>query len=201
MAVVTISRQFGAGGLTLGEMISKKLGYALFDNEILQMVAEKANVSTDWVTSMEKDAGKPFQKIVASLLSKSLVDRVISNERGYIDEEIYVDALRTIITKIADEGNAVIIGRGSQYVLKDRKDAVHILLIAGRDHRVAFIEKKYHLSNKQASNTVEAEERRRANLYRKFGIEDYDRPQLYHLVLNMGKMDLETALDMVCQLV
>jgi cytidylate kinase len=201
MAVVTISRQFGAGGLTLGRMISKKLGYALFDNEILQLVAEKANVSTEWVESMEKNAGKPFQKIVAGLVSKSLVDRVIAKEYGYIDEEIYVDALRTIITKIADEGNAVIVGRGGQYVLKDRKDVVHTLLIGEKDRRVEFIEKKYKLSYKQASNLVDSEEKRRGNLYRKFGREDYDQPQLYHMVLNMGRIDLETARDLICQLI
>jgi cytidylate kinase len=201
MAVVTISRQFGAGGLTLGKMISKKLGYTLFDNEILQLVAEKANVSKDWVESMEKDVGKPFQKIIAGLVSKSLVDRVISTEHGYIDEEIYVDILHTIITKIADEGNAVIIGRAGQYILKDRKDIVSILLIADKDHRVEFIEKKYNLTYKQASHLVASEEKRRVNLYRKFGREDYDQPQLYHLVLNMGRVDLETARDLVCQLV
>jgi cytidylate kinase len=201
MAVVTISRQFGAGGLTLGRMISKKMGYTLFDNEILQLVAEKANVSTQWVESMEKNVGKPFQKIVTNLVSKSLVDRVIAKEYGYIDEEIYVDSLRTIITKIADEDNAVIVGRGGQYILKDRKDAVHALLIGERDRRVEFIEKKYKLSYKQASNLVDSEEKRRGNLYRKFGLEDYDQPQLYHMVLNMGRIDLETARDLICQLI
>lgn len=59
MSVLTISRQFGAGGLTLGSMVAKALGYNFIDNEIIQMVAEKAKVSTDWVQSMErKPAGK-----------------------------------------------------------------------------------------------------------------------------------------------
>jgi cytidylate kinase len=62
MSVITISRQFGAGGLTLGRMVSKKLEYNFFDNEIIQMVAKKARVSTHWVESMEKEAGGKFQR-------------------------------------------------------------------------------------------------------------------------------------------
>ena len=54
MSVITISRQFGAGGKTLGELISTKLGYAFFDNELIQMVAEKAKISTDVVDTFEK---------------------------------------------------------------------------------------------------------------------------------------------------
>jgi cytidylate kinase len=84
--------------------------------------------------------------------------------------------------------------------LKDRKGVVNVLLIAALDHRVEFIEKKYNLSYKQAANLVASEEKRRGNLYRKFGWEGYDQPQLYHLVLNMTQIDLDTARDMVCQL-
>ena len=57
MAVITISRQFGAGGITLGQMVAERLGYTFFDNEIIQMVADKAKVSAQWVESMEKEAG------------------------------------------------------------------------------------------------------------------------------------------------
>lgn len=201
MAIVTISRQFGAGGLTLGKMISKQLGYTLFDNEILQLVAEKAKVSTDWVGSVEKEAGGKFQKFVSGLVSKSLVDRILDGDRGYIDEEIYVDLLHEIINKIADEDNAVIIGRGSQYILKDRKDVKSVLLIADKEDRVFFIEKHYDMSLKQAAKWVADEDRRRINLYKKFGKEDYDEPRLYNMVLNTSHVGLEKARDLVCQLV
>lgn len=201
MGVITISRQFGAGGLTLSKMISKKIGYALFDTEILQMVAEKANVSTDWVKSMEKEAGGKFQKLISGLVSKSLVDKILADDRGYIDEEIYVDLLSKIIIRIADEGNAVIIGRGSQYILKGRRDVISILLVAEKESRVAFIESHYNLSRKQALQLINTEEKRRSSLYKKFGIEDYDEPRLYDMVINTSKVDLETACDLVCQLV
>lgn len=201
MAVITISRQFGAGGKTLGEMVAKKLNYSFVDNEIIQMVAKKAKVSTHWVESIEKEAGGKLLKFMTGLVSKNLVERILDEKRGYIDEEIFVDLLNKIIVQIADEGNAVILGRGGQYILRDREDTFHILLIAHMNDRTLFMEEHYDLSPVQASQSVNREDKRRGNLYRKFGKEDYDHPDLYHLVLNMSKLNLEKARDLICDLI
>ena len=201
MAVLTISRQFGAGGITLGEMVCKQLGYQFFDNEIIQRVAKQAKVSTDWVASVEKEAGGKIQRLLSSMVSMRLVDRILDTERGYIDEEIYVDILHEIIKKIADEGNAVILGRGSQYILGDHPDACHILLIADKHFRTAFIEKKYRLAPRKALQTVTNEDKRRLNLYRKFGQMDYDSSAHYHMIVNMRRIPLERATELICRLV
>ncbi|MBW1963381.1 MAG: cytidylate kinase-like family protein, partial [Deltaproteobacteria bacterium] len=129
MSVITISRQFGAGGKTIGEMVSRKLGYLFFDDQIIQMIAARARVSPGWVKSIEREAGGMLQKFILSVGRKSFAER-ISEEGGYIDEEIYIDLLNTIITKIASEGNVVILGRGGQYILRDFSDAYHVLIVA-----------------------------------------------------------------------
>ncbi|MBC8247197.1 MAG: cytidylate kinase-like family protein [Deltaproteobacteria bacterium] len=201
MSVITISRQFGAGGLTLGQLVSKQLGYTFFDNEILQMVAKKARVSTHWVESMEKEAGGKFQRFVSQLVPQRLVDRILDDQRGYLDEEIYVDLLHEIVRKIADEGDAVILGRGSQYILKDDARARHLLLVADKDYRIQFIKEKYDVTDRHAVNSVNMEDKRRTNLYRRFGKEDYDSPSHYHLILNMNRINLNRACDLICKLV
>lgn len=201
MAVVTISRQFGAGGHTLGKMIADKLGCSFVDEEIIQMVAKKARVSTNWVESVEKEAGGRLLKFITGLVPRSFIDLVLDDNSGYIDEEIYVDLLHEIISRIADEGNAVIIGRGSQYVLRDREDAFHVLLVAQKKDRVKFMQTHYDLSPKEALTVVNRQEKRRANLYKKFGKEDYDQPRLYHIVINLSKQGLEKASQLICSLV
>jgi cytidylate kinase len=201
MAVITISRHYGAGGKTLGELISKNLGYSFFDNELIQMVAEKAKKSSDVVDSFEKESRGKFQKFISGMVPKTLVDRIRYGRGESIEEEIYVDLLHEIITKIADEGNAVIIGRASQYILKEYNDVFNILVIADRDDRVAFMEKNYELSREQADKVVTLDDKRRANLYRTFGKTDYDQLDLYHLVLNMSKVDLDRAAGLICELV
>ena len=201
MAVITISRQFGAGGRTLGRLVAEKLDYAFVDEEIIQLVAKRAKVSTNWVESIEKEAGGRLLKYMTKLVPKSFIDLILDDHRGYIDEEIYVDLLNQIINRLADEGNTVIIGRGSQYILRDRDDAYHILLVAQQSDRVKFMEENYDLSPKEASLVVSRQDKRRTNLYRKFGREDYDQPHLYHLVINSSKQDLNMATDLVCKLI
>lgn len=201
MAVITISRQYGAGGQTLGQMIANELGYTFADSNIIQRVAKEANVSTKWVESVEKEAGGKLPRFVSKMITKSLVDRVLRDERGYIDEEIYLDYLVLIIAQIAEEGDVVILGRGSQYILNDHPDAYHLLLIDEFENRVKFMMKHYDLSRKRATQIVNNEDKRRINLYRKLGKTDYDHPSLYHLVLNTSRINLQTALKLVCKLV
>ena len=200
MAIITISRQFGAGGRTLGKLVAEKLGYAFVDEEIIQMLAKQAKASAGGVESVEKEAGGRLLKYITKLVSKSFVDLILNDQRSY-DEEIYVDLLYQIINRIADEGNTVIIGRGSQYVLRNRKDAYHILLVAQKEDRIRFMEKNYNLSPKEAALVVNKQDQRRMNLYKKLGKEDYDQPYLYHLVINSSKQELRKAADIICQLV
>jgi len=201
MAVITISRQFGAGGITLGKMIAEKFGYTFADTDIIKMVAEMANVSTHFVETVEKEAGGKFSKFISKTVSKPLVERILKDERGYIDEEIYLDYLVLIIAQMGDDGNVVILGRGSQYILNDHPDAYHILLIDTFENRVKFMQKHYDLSQGRATQVVKGEDKRRFNLYKKLGKTDYDNPDLYHLVLNMNRIHLDQALKLVCDLV
>jgi len=197
MAVITISRQFGAGGITLGKMIAEKFGYIFADTEIIKMVAKMANVSTNFVETVEKEAGGKFSKFISKTVSKPLVGRILKDERGYIDEEIYLDYLVLIIAQMADDGNVVILGRGSQYILNDHPDAYHILLIDTFENRVRFMQKNYDLSQSRATQVVKNEDKRRMNLYRKLGKSDYDNPDLYHLVLNMSRVSHDKALELI----
>jgi cytidylate kinase len=201
MAIITISRQTGAGGSALGKMIADELGYAFADWAIVDRVAKEANVSPHWVETMEKEAGGKFTRFIAKMVSRPLAERILKDEHAYIDEQLYLDYIVLIISQIAEEGNVVIIGRGSQYILNDHPDAYHILLINDLESRVQFTLKQYSLPQAKAFQVVQREDKRRMNLYRKLGKTDYYNSRLYHLVLNMGKINLQHALKMVCDLV
>lgn len=201
MSVVTISRQFGAGGLTLGQKIADLLGYEFINEEIIKQISKKARVSKDWVHAIEKEAGGRLHQLISSLIPRGLMDRILDDQRGYIDEEIYINLLDQIIRKIADKGNCIILGRGGQYILADHPDALHILLIADREDRISFMQTHYKLDAAKAAQVVDAEEKRRINLYRKFNKSDYDQPEHYHLTLNMSRLSLERAAEIVSNMV
>lgn len=201
MAVLTISREFGAGGRTLGKQVAKELGYTLVDEDIVQMVAERAKVSKKTVKSMEKEAGGSLVRFMNYLISQKQINRILDNSRGYIDEEIYVNTLNEIITDLAEEDHCVIVGRGGQYVLRNHPTAYHLLLVAAHEDRVKFMMQNYNMKEDQATYTIRVHGKRRRNLYRKFGKEDYDEPLLYHLVLNMSKLSMDKATETAVKLV
>ena len=200
MAVLTISRQFGAGGLTLGQDIAEKLGYSLVSNEIISMIAKKARVSQGWVQSVEKEAGSKLQRFLGSIIPRTLVDRILDDQQGYIDEEIYLDLLKQIILQIASDDNCVILGRGGQFILKNNNKVFHVLLIADKKDRIGFMETHYKLIRSQATQVVNAEDKRRTALYRKLHHSDYDEPDHYHITLNMSRLTLSAASAIICEM-
>ncbi|MEZ4548919.1 MAG: cytidylate kinase-like family protein [Desulfobacterales bacterium] len=155
MAVITISRQFGCGGKNLGKKVADALGYVFADSEIISRIAEAANVSETWVGHVEKEAGGKFLWIISQMVSKGLVDKILKNERGYIDESIYLDYLVVLIAQFAEEGDVVIMGRGSQYILQDHPDAIHVLLVNSLENRVRNVLDRHDLTHKKAAQMVQ----------------------------------------------
>ena len=201
MSVITIARQLGSGGKTMGEIIAKKLGYTFIDTEIVRMVSKHARVSPDWVKSIEQDAGGALLKFIDGLVARNFLERMLDDKRGYIDNDIYVDSLYKVMSQLAKEGNCVILGRAGQYILKDYEDVYHLLLVAEKEDRMKFMEKKYNIAHPKAKNLIVKYDKRRRNLYKCFGKYDYDKPTDYHLVLNMSRVDIDKASDIVCRLV
>jgi cytidylate kinase len=202
MAVITISRQFGAGANALGKMLAEKLGYTFAGREIIQQIADKAQVSTDFVLSVEKEAGTRLSRFMTRIISsRGIVDKILKDDSGYIDEKLYLDYLVLTIVQIADEGNAVIMGRGSQYILKNHPESFHILLIDEPENRVRRVAEREKISRETAQRRIVQEDKRRLSLYHRLGKQDYDHPALYHLVLNMDRMGLEKAYGLVDRLV
>lgn len=201
MAVITISRQFGAGGRTIGKMIAGKLNYRFLDDQILQEIARHARVSKEAVISMERTAGGTISRLISSLLSRDYMERLTGEDRGYMDEEVYVQTLFEVMRNLASEDNVVLIGRGGQYILENHENAYHILLVADMKDRIAFMQSHYTLSESRAKAAVLDGEKRRTNLYYKFDKQDYNEPIHYHLVLNMSRISLEKGTELVCALV
>lgn len=200
MAVITISRQFGAGGITLGQRLAEKLGYDFVYEEIIEKVAEKAVVSKDWVNSLVKDGGGTLSNLMAGFVPSRLIDHVFDTHRQYMDEKTYIKLLYQIVPQIAQRDNLVIVGRGGQFILKDFPDCHHVLLIADFPYRIDFMMRHYQLSEEEARKAVNKEGVRRRKLLRLFHEVDYDRPEHYDLVLNMGQIDMDLAVDLVCDL-
>ena len=203
MAIITISRQFGAGGKTFGRRLADTLGYYYADEDIIERAVVEFSVSTDGKKILETEPGDKLKRFISKLnpFGTSLMELPLSDKERYIDGYKYVELLNLIMPKIAREGNAVIIGRGGQYVLRNFEDTYHILLVAKEEDRIKFIEDNYRVSSTRTLQILKRMANRRANLYSYFGKKDYDDPTLYDLVLNMSLLNIDKAEGLICKLI
>ncbi|MBC8462718.1 MAG: cytidylate kinase-like family protein [Deltaproteobacteria bacterium] len=202
MAVITISRQFGAGAWTLGERLSKRLGYRYVHSDMIKEVAAKVDVSSDQVRVLEERGPSNLLKFLDKLVAASYVERIISDKYRFVDEKTYVNVVRSIIQELYKQGNVVIIGRGSQYVLKDFADTWHLLLVGDLQYRIRSVMDKFKLNEHEAEKAIKRRDQIRARFLRFFSEnESHDDPLLYDLVLNMRKISMEKAENLVIDLV
>ncbi|MCJ7540301.1 MAG: cytidylate kinase-like family protein [Desulfobacterales bacterium] len=203
MAVITISRQFGAEGKKIGRRIADTLGYYYADEDIIERAVVEIYVSPDGRKIFEAEPGDKLKRFISMLnpFGTSLMELPLSDKERYIDGYKYVELLNLIIPKIAKEGNAVIIGRGGQYILHDFEDTYHILLMAKEEDRIKFIQDDYRVSRARTLQILKRMTKRRANIYSYFGKKDYDDPNLYDLVLNMSLVSIDKAEELICRLI
>ncbi|MGD9158147.1 MAG: cytidylate kinase-like family protein [Desulfobacteraceae bacterium] len=201
MAVLSISRQFGAGGWTLGRSISNQLGYKFVSSQIINEMAKEANVSTEWIKGVEKHAGDWLMRFVNKFVNGSFIEKHVGESKTDFDEKKYITFLQNIVTRIADEDNIVILGRGSQYILQGRENVVHLLLVADLEDRIKFLEKMWKLKKREAEKEIITREKRRDSFMKYFELGPPNSPNLYHMVLNTSKIDFDQAIKIVTNLV
>ena len=106
------------------------------------------------------------------MLKHFYIDRILGEERGYLDEELYFKLLHEIILGLSSKGDVIVMGRGGQYILADNKDAVHIYLVSDMQHKIEFMQKYYKVDEKKAKQMIDQGEKMRTNFYTKFGKEN-----------------------------
>ena len=200
MPIVTISRQFGAGGHTLGKMLSQKLGYQLVDRDICRQIAEEAKVSIGWVESVERDPGGLLMRICNKLVSSDWIERHVG-DKGDFDSEKYVSFVTRIIKQLAKESDLVVVGRGSQFILPNSELTVKVLLVADLEDRIKFLMDHYQMTKSSAEQLVRLEEKRRVDFLKLFDSRNPDDPSLYTLVFNTSRVTLEETERMILDMV
>jgi cytidylate kinase len=200
MAVVTISRQFGAGGRTLGERLCERFKFRLVDEIVIDELARKAKVSGDWLTAMEKEASNTLLGLIADIVSSGVLYKHPAAPDEEFERKKYVAFLTHIMTSMANEGGYVLLGRGAQLVLRSHPKAFHIFLVAEYEDRVKFMVGRYNLSRPEAEKIIKEKERQRAAVASKiFGV-DIDNPRLYHIVLNTSRVPFDGGVEAVAGL-
>lgn len=207
MAVITLSRQFGAGGAAVGRLLAARLGTEYLDREVVFEAARRAGVPA--AIAAELDERTPSWGTRLSMALTAAYPEVIAPDAAGEtavpgDEDRLADFTREVIEEAADRGNVVIVGRGGAFILRERPEVLHVQLEASLEARIRYCRMQAEeLEGREAPDDealgrrcAQVDAARGAYLRRRFGVEWRD-PAHYHLVLDTGRLGLETATELI----
>jgi cytidylate kinase len=179
MDVITISRQLGSLGSSVGRVVAERLGYRLVWRELINQAAIRA--------------GAP-EVALATIDDLGLLGLTPSVKQ----QQKYLDAINQVMAELANAGKVVIIGRAGQIVLHNFPRAFHIRIIAPVEVRIDRIVSDRNISSEAAQAQIEASDHTRKQYLSRFYHANWDDPGLYDLTINTARLDCQTAAALIC---
>jgi cytidylate kinase len=197
MRVVTISRQFGAGGSEIARRVAESLGWTLLDNALVERVAASLGTTPAQVESVEH-APSLAQRIATALAFSAQEPLTARLPRALPPtEERLLDVTRRVVDEAVARGPVVLVGRGAQAWLASRADAFHVLCSAPRDALIARVAGREGLSEQEAAQLVDDVNGQRAQFVRRHWGREWLDPSHYHLALNTAWLGIDAAVALI----
>lgn len=195
--LITVSRQFGAGGSLVAARVAADLNWSVVDNEFIEAVSREAGMPREEVAKREERGPGFFDRLARALVASAQVPLIPAAPRENFDEPTLVKATERVVDEIARLGRAVLVGRAAAAVLARDPDALHVRLVAPVPFRVRVIQERFGLDEKAALKTLQDTDNRRVRYHREYYQRDWNDPVNYHMVLNTGSLGFDGAAQVV----
>ena len=187
--VITISREFGSGGRTIGKLVADKLGISCYDAELIEKIAEQSGYSAEYIKQeVEYGSGGWFSAMFA--------DR----SAGLTNQDKMFSIQSRIIEELAEEGPCVIVGRCADFVLRDKADCLNVFIHASMEKRAERIVKEYGERTESPEKRLKEKDKRRAAYHRFYTDMKWGHAQNYHVCLDSGEFGIEKCAEIIAQL-
>lgn len=207
MAVITFSRQYGSGGDEIAGRVAELLGYRIFDKSLMVKMAAEVGLSEQEIVDFS-EADHRSQTFLDRLLGRSTTVGYVrtwtEDIRGVrkpseirLTDAQAVTMVRGVIEAAYRNGKVVIVGRGGQAILRGRPDVLHVRVEAPLEHRVARLVARNGLDAMEAERVIEERDRAARDYVMRFYDLDPADSMHYHLVINTGLLDTETAAQVI----
>ncbi len=197
MRAVTISREYGSGGGEIAMRLAQRLGWQLVDHEVVVEVAKALGVSEAEAAVHDEHTEGLVSRILNSM---QLVEPVMLIGPGTLpeaDEQKYRNALHDVVEAAVTQGHVVIVGRGSQMLLAQRRDVVHVRIVAPLELRIAYVMQREGLNQNDARSRVQMKDRDRIRYLQAEHHQGPEDAHLYDLVVNTAVVDLDSAVELI----
>lgn len=197
MRAITISREYGSGGGEIARRVAQRLAWTLIDHEAVLRIAKELDVSEEEVEAHDECGEGFFTHLLMAMqgvnpsLYTSVPPEVLTNAQDYRE------ALFHVISRAAQEGHVVIVGRGSQVLLKDQRDVLHVRVVASIARRIPYIMQREGLDKDTAKKRIHSKDTDRVRyLESAYNCNPTD-AHLYDLIINTDVLDLDSAIDLI----
>ena len=190
--IITISREFGSGGRTIGRKIAEELGIPFYDKELVDQIAMESGFAPKFVE--EHGEHSPTGSLFSYAFAPQGVPGIMN---GLSTADFLWNIQCNVILQLADKGPCVIVGRNADYILKDRTDALHVYVYADTASRAERIVRLYGDSEKTPEQRLAEKDKRRRVNYQHYTGRTWGQAQNYDICLNAGVLGIDQCKDIV----
>ena len=194
--IITISREFGSGGRTIGRMVAEKLGIPFYDKELVEQIALESGFAPKFVE--EHGEHSPGSSFLSYAFAPQGVPGIMN---GLSAADFLWNIQCSVILQLADKGPCVIVGRNADYILKDRDDCLHAYIHADIDLRADRIVRLYGESEKSPHARLHEKDKRRRVNYQHYTGRAWGQAQNYDICLNSGKLGIDECASIIIDMV
>jgi hypothetical protein len=181
--IISIEREYGCGGGEIAQLVAKQLGWKLWDQLLTEEIAKLANCPKAVVEAREERNDPLYYRLFKSFLRGSYEGSINAPKLNLVDSETILKITRRVVENAANTGNCVIVGRGSQQFLKNRKDTLRIFLYAPREDKVRRLLARGK-NEHDAEQLVDTVDRERSDYIQKYFKVEWPDRAIYHSMIN-----------------
>lgn len=191
--VITIARQYGSGGKTIGEMLAKDLGISCYNREILKMASEDSGIS-------EQLFGQVDEKLNVGILQKLMKkvysgDLITPESDDFVSEDNLFNYQAKIIKQLARQESCVIVGRCADFILRNFDNVASIFIHADEEFCMARAMERNSMTPKEMERFIAKTDKYRGDFYKHYTGRDWADARNYDLCLNSGKLGFEKCVE------
>lgn len=190
MRIITVSREFGSGGHTVAQMVADKLGIAYYDKALVERIAKESGLDEAFIREKGEYASHSSSFLFALVMNSG-------SANGFsVADQIYI-AQNNVIKELADKEPCVILGRCSDYILRERNDVLHTFIHADKDFRARRIVAQYGERDESPEKRLKDKDDRRKAYYKHYTGRNFGDVQNYHISLDSSVLGLKQCADMI----
>jgi len=193
--IITIEREYGAGGGEIAQRLAKRLAWKLWDQSLTEEIARLAECPKIAVEIREERTDPLYYRLFKSFLRGSYEGSLNAHKLNVVDSESIAKITERVVEKVAKEGKSVIVGRGSQHFLRNNQDTLRVFLYAPKDAKVRRLLTRGKTAT-EAEQLVDSVDRERADFIQKYFHVEWPNRAIYHTMINTAIGD-EAVVDAI----